>query len=747
MNRSVVSVLPISGFDKELAYRLPAHLQAKVKVGCLVRVPIRNTQSLAVVSRLGAHDDYPFSKLKQVTQLVNELPVLPPDLVALARWMQRYYAAPLEGILERMIPAPVRRGMKLKMETYLAPGRALPPEEMEALERRAPRQAALYREVFAQSQPQKKSVLLEKLQTGAATCTGLVDKGLVVEKAVRVEREAYQDDLADAEEVVGRSFSLNEEQQAAVDVIAAAMEERKFGVRLLHGVTGSGKTEVYIRLLQKALAEGGSVIYLVPEVALTPQTVGRLRGRLEAESGAKTVVWHSQLSEGERMDAWQAVASGEARVVVGARSGIFAPVRNLRLIIVDEEHEPAYKQEETPRYHGRDAAVYRAMLNEAVCILGSATPSLETLYNVSRGKYKSVRLLKRVDDRKLPLIHVVDMRVELMSKKGSLPLSRMLVEQMRIRFQAKEQTILFINRRGYSSSMICPECGHVCGCEHCSIALTYHRTDETLKCHLCGHERGAPLSCPKCNSPKIRWRGFGTQRVEESLRQALPKAVVARIDTDAMARKNRFREILGEFRLGRIDILIGTQMIAKGLDFPNVTLVGLVDADLSLHIPDFRASERTFQLLVQVAGRAGRGDLPGDVIVQTFTPHAGPIQYARRGDFDGFSEEELETRREFQYPPYRHLIHHILHGKNPEKIQFFADQWVKLVEEKFGGELDIRGPAPAPLEKVKDNYRFQIWYFCANVSRLIGRLQELRQEFKWPDDIVQVLDVDAINLS
>ena len=512
-------------------------------------------------------------------------------------------------------------------------------------------------------------------------------------------------------------------------------------------MTGSGKTEVYIRLLQQALELGGSVIYLVPEVALTPQTVGRLRGRLEKESGVKTVVWHSHLSEGERFDAWQSVASGEARVVVGARSAIFAPLRNLRLVIVDEEHEPAYKQEETPRYHGRDAAVYRAMLNQAVCLLGSATPSLESLHNVARGKYKVNRLLKRVDDRQLPLIHVVDMRLELMSKKASLPLSRMLVEKMRIRFEEREQTILFINRRGYSSSMICPECGHVCGCEHCSVTLTYHRTDETLKCHLCGHERGAPLSCPQCNSPKIRWRGFGTQRVEEALRAALPRAAIERIDTDSMSKKNRFREILSAFRLGRIDILIGTQMIAKGLDFPNVTLVGLIDADLSLHIPDFRASERTFQLLVQVAGRAGRGDRAGEVVVQTFTPHAAPIQYARRGDFDGFSEDEMASRQQFSYPPYRHLIHHLFHGKNPEKISFYAEQWVRLVESELAAELEIRGPTPAPLEKVKDNYRFQVWYFCGNVSRTIPHLQRLRQNFKWPGDIVQVLDVDAVNLS
>lgn len=747
MDCSIVSVFPLAGFDKELGYRLPGHLKGQVAIGSLVRVPIRQTQSLAVVSRLEANDSYPLTKLKPVSQLVQEEPVLPPDLIALARWMRTYYAAPLEGILERMVPGPVRRGMKIKREIYLRAARKLSPGELEELTRRAPRQAALYQVVAQQVIPQKKSLLLERLKTTAATCKGLVEKGFIIEEARRVEREAYQDAMAESEAVGELGITLNLEQEEAARDIGESLASGTFGVHLLHGVTGSGKTEVYIRLLQRALAAGGSVIFLVPEVALTPQTVGRLRGRLERESGVKTVVWHSHLSEGERFDAWQAVASGEARVVVGARSAIFSPVRDLRLVIVDEEHEPAYKQEETPRYHGRDAAVYRAMLNGAVCLLGSATPSLESLHNVGRGRYRVNRLLKRVDDRQLPLIHVVDMRHELWSKKGSLPLSRMLVEKMRQRFEDREQTILFINRRGYSSSMICPECGFVCGCEHCSISLTYHRFDETLKCHLCAREKAAPVACPQCRSPKIRWRGFGTQRVEETLRQVLPRAAVERIDTDSMSRKNRFREILAAFRLGKIDVLIGTQMIAKGLDFPNVTLVGLVDADLSLHIPDFRASERTFQLLVQVAGRAGRGDRAGEVVVQTFTPHAAPIQYARRGDFDGFSEEEMASRREFAYPPYRHLVHHIFHGKNPEKVSFYADQWVRQVKDELPDQLEIRGPAPAPLEKVKDNYRFQVWYFCGNVSRVIPRLQALRQTFKWPDDVVQVLDVDAVNLS
>jgi len=521
----------------------------------------------------------------------------------------------------------------------------------------------------------------------------------------------------------------------------------KFSVSLLHGVTGSGKTEVYLRAIDTALKAGGGVIFLVPEVALTPQTVARLRSRLEAIAPLhRCVVWHSHLSEGERFDGWLALATGEARVVVGARSAVFAPVLNLRLIVVDEEHEPAYKQDETPRYHGRDVAVVRAKLNRAVCLLGSATPSLESYANAQAGKYRLLQLRRRVDARKLPHIDIVDLRIEAMNQRGSTALSRKLVDAMHGRLARREQTILFINRRGYSSSMLCTKCGHVEECRHCSIAMTYHRTDETLRCHLCGDTRPAPVRCPKCGAPEIRWRGLGTQRVEEAVRRVLPRARIERMDTDAMAKKNRFRQILSEFRAGKIDVLVGTQMIGKGLDFPNVTLVGLIDADISMHIPDFRANERTFQLLVQVAGRAGRGDRAGEVIVQTFTPKAEAIQFSRQADYAGFAAAELRMRRNFRYPPYRHLIHHLLRGKNPEKLKFFAEQWARLVEKNLGERVELRGPSPSPIEKIKDEYRWQLWYFTNSVTKIVPELAKLRSAFIWPDDITQVLDVDPINL-
>ena len=357
-----------------------------------------------------------------------------------------------------------------------------------------------------------------------------------------------------------------------------------------------------------------------------------------------------------------------------------------------------------------------------------------------------LELKQRVDARQLPHIDVVDMRIETMRSRGLTTLSRKLVDGMQARFERREQTILFINRRGYSSSMLCTDCGHIEECSHCSIALTYHRTDETLRCHLCGVQRAAPVVCPKCRSPKIRWRGLGTQRVEEAVRRILPRARIERMDTDTMGKKNRFREILSQFRAGKIDVLVGTQMIGKGLDFPNVTLVGLVDADISMHIPDFRANERTFQLLVQVAGRAGRGDRAGEVVVQTFTPQAEAIQFSRHADFAGFAEAELKLRRDFNYPPFRHLIQHRFRGPNVEKLKFFTEQWSRRVEQALGSRVELRGPSPAPIEKIKDEYRWQLWYFTASITKVIGELNQLRGEFPWPDEITQVLDVDPVSL-
>jgi primosomal protein N' (replication factor Y) (superfamily II helicase) len=744
----IVGVHPLAGFDKLLHYRVPAPLAAAVTVGSLVRVPILRQHRLGVVGVIGAPADFPVERLKAILEVVHPFPALPPDLLELARWMSAYYAAGLDTVIEAMLPAAVRGGTAPREEKLLAAGERLSPADAVALARRAPRQAQLYAFLRQQFKPQPKALVLRRLGLTAAAAAALVKRGLAREETRRVAREGYADDWAHGEVVAAIPPTLNEEQTAAVAAVRASLDRRAYATHLLHGVTGSGKTEVYLAAVAAALAAGGGVIYLVPEVALTPQTVARLHGRLQAIApDHQVVVWHSHLGEGERFDGWVALATGAARVVVGARSAVFAPVRDLRLIVVDEEHEPAYKQDETPRYHGRDVAVYRARLSRAVCLLGSATPSIESIANARSGKYRLATLTRRVDHRELPAIEIVDMRIEVLRTRGSTTLSRRLVEQLRDRFERREQVMLFINRRGYSSSLLCTECGHVETCPHCSIAMTYHRTDETLRCHLCGHQRPAPYACPQCHSPKIRWRGLGTQKVEEAVRRVLPRARIERMDSDTMAKKNRFRQVLTDFRLGRIDVLVGTQMIGKGLDFPNVTLVGLVDADLSLHVPDFRANERTFQLLVQVAGRSGRGERAGEVVVQTFTPHADAIQFARRTDFDGFVEVELKMRAKYRYPPVRHLIHHLFRGPNPDKLKFVAETWVRQARARLGEMAEVSGPAPSPIEKIKDEYRYQVWYFTTNVTRVVPVLAQLRAEFVWPDGVTQVLDVDPMNMA
>jgi primosomal protein N' (replication factor Y) len=665
----------------------------------------------------------------------------------LAEWVASYYAAPLNSVLETVLPAAVRQGVKPAVQKELRLARRLDADALAKLRRRAPKQAALYDFLAVQTAGVVRNTALNGLSVGAAACDALKAAGIIAETEALLTRDAYADALGESECVAAEAPTLNDAQREALDAVCADIASGKFRARLLHGVTGSGKTEVYIGAIQAALAAGGSAIFLVPEVALTPQTVGRLRQRLEG-GATRVVVWHSHLSAGERFDAWMAMARGEARIVVGARSAVFAPVQNLRLVVVDEEHEPSYKQGETPLYHGRDTAVYRAKLNDAAVLLGSATPSLESLANTRSGKYAASRLLSRIDDRAMPAFRIIDMKRELLHMRGQTVLSRPLVDALRLRLERREQSILFLNRRGFSRQMICPDCGYVAGCPHCSIALTHHRADNSLRCHCCNHRQPAPASCPQCRSPQIRGRGAGTQKLEDILRAAVPAARVMRLDADTMIRKNLFREVLADFRKGKLDVLLGTQMLAKGLDFPNVTLVGIVDADLSLHVPDFRAAERTFQLLTQVAGRAGRGDRAGEVFVQTLTPEAPPILYAKRSDFDGFLEEELLLRRQYGYPPARHLIRHLFRGRNGVKVEFFAESWMKYLEANLPpGLVETRGPAACPLERLQDDYRWGAWYFTDRVIAAVTRIRELRTRFNFGAGITDILDVDAIDLS
>ena len=506
--------------------------------------------------------------------------------------------------------------------------------------------------------------------------------------------------------------------------ILTAIEQNSQQTFLLHGVTGSGKTEVYMQAMAEVLKRGKRAIVLVPEIALTPQTVTRFSARF----GRRITVLHSQLSPGERYDQWQRVKSGEVDIVVGPRSAIFAPVENLGLIVIDEEHETTYKQDEPPpRYHAREVAIKRAELVNCVVILGSATPSLESYYKATQGEYRLLNLKNRVDNIAMPPVEIIDMRVELKQKNNRSIFSEHLHDAIEERLALGQQVILFLNRRGFSTYVFCRECGHVEQCERCSISLTYHFDTKLMVCHHCNRECPPPKECPDCFSPYIRYLGLGTQKVEMEIQKAFPTARVARMDTDTTTRKGAHKNILDAFKNGEFDILVGTQMIAKGLDFPNITLVGVINADTALNLPDFRSGERSFNLLTQVAGRSGRSALGGNVIIQTYNPDHYSIQSAQEHDYHRFYQEEIALRASLLYPPFSHAASILLRGEDESLViqaaNLLNEQMEMLKEAQFP-EVKIRGPAPAPLAKIKNRYR---WHFLLRSSD-VKQLRELIQQ-------------------
>jgi primosomal protein N' (replication factor Y) len=495
----------------------------------------------------------------------------------------------------------------------------------------------------------------------------------------------------------------------------------------------------------------------VPEISLTPQTVERFKGRF-AEAQDAVAVLHSHLSEGERHDEWHKIHSGCARIVIGARSAVFAPLKNVGLIVVDEEHETTYKQEEAPRYHARDVAIVRAKIENCVVVLGSATPSLESYHNAAIGKYRLVTLTQRVDQKQMPLMRVVDLRQERRKKKKAAILSERLSQAIADRLEKREQTILFLNRRGYSTSLLCSNCGEARNCPNCSVALTFHQhfppggsaSPKTmpgrLSCHLCGHTAAVPKKCPTCGQDALIYYGFGTEKVESTVAQIFPKAVVRRMDADSMTRKEAYRETLRNFRTGKIDILVGTQMIAKGLHFPNVTLVGIINADLALHLPDFRAGERTFQLLTQVAGRAGRGETPGEVFVQTYTPFSPSIQFARHHDFAGYFQQELEFRERCDFPPFKHAILITVRSAHEGRAKLSAETLKRRLSEALPKEFILGDATPAPLEKLQGQFRFHILIRGEAIMRLSRLVRETLDKLPFPEDVTVTVDVDPYQL-
>ncbi len=725
--------------DREFDYRVPEAMLDRIVVGSRVRVPVRNRLLSATVVDLP--DSSPFEKLRDVDSIAGGHPVLRPVLLRMARWMADYYCCPVETAMRAVLPQVIRDSAAGHRERLHARLLKTPdPGELAVIEKRAPRQADVLRHLLASPGASVAlTVLQKKCGASRAALDALEEKGWVTTQTETVWRDPYGDESF----LPSIPLTLNGEQAAAHDILLAAIADPA-GAKpiLLHGVTGSGKTEIYLQGLQAVLDAGKSAIVLVPEISLTPQTVERFKSRFSSHGVA---VLHSHLSGGERHDEWHRIHTGKARIVIGARSAVFAPLDHLGLIVVDEEHENSYKQEEAPRYHARDLAVLRASMEPCAVLLGSATPSLESYHNAVSGKYRLVELRNRVDDRQMPHIRIVDMRMR--SKKATAQvLSDLLVAAIGQRLERSEQTILFLNRRGFNTSLTCPACGHVCGCPNCSVALTYHRGDGRLVCHLCGHIERVPAKCPKCSDAGIKYAGTGTEKVEDAVARIFPKARLARMDADAMTRKEAYRETLGAFRAGKIDILVGTQMIAKGLHFPNVTLVGIVNADLTLHLPDFRAAERTFQLLVQVAGRAGRGEVNGEVFVQSHTPFSPAIQFARQHDFAEFWDQEREFRAQWSYPPFSHMVLIHLKSGNERLAEFSAETLHRRLKEHLPPDVFLGEPAPAPLKKSKGQYRFHIVLRTPRILPLSRYLREKLAALTFPEDVHVAVDVDPYQL-
>ncbi len=763
--------------------------------GTRVRVPFRRQERIGWVVGEGSAEGV--SRLRAVLDVLDTSPTVQSDLLELCRWMAAYYAAPLGIVLattqpsvltdvsrdyitlvappppeasprvHRLVAALGGAGepkahrvatlrKQLDMGSIWPEIRALqvagvlehtivPPRDARARTRRVVRvvrelpDLAHRDEVFGRATRQLEAYAaledaggsLELAHLGSqggfsrSVIAGLEAKGLVEV----CDEEVVRDPFAAGSDRVPVAHALTPDQVGALEVLREEAAKEAPRPVLLHGVTGSGKTRVYIELLKDVLAAGRGAIVLVPEISLTPQTVTRFRSWF----GDQVAVLHSALSDGERYDAWRQLRRGEKTVAVGARSALFAPVADLGVIVVDEEHDGSYKQSESPRYHARDLAVVRAAMAGAACVLGSATPSLESWSNAARGKFVRVSLPRRVAGRPLPPVHLIDLREE--RRKGpsspggrspseaGLVLSERLIAAVQLRLERREQAILLLNRRGYASFVQCRECGDVRQCPNCSISLTYHRRTGRIVCHHCRFEDAAPTRCHRCGSDDLSFRGLGTEQVERVVVESFPAARVARMDVDTTSGKWSHHEILGRVERGEVDILLGTQMIAKGLDFPRVTLVGVVNADVGIHLPDFRASERTFQLLSQVAGRAGRGELGGEVLIQTSLPEHYALQAALSHDFGGFARRELEERLNPPYPPHVRMANVVISSPDDRLAADQAEAATRWIRARLGRGTAVAlvGPAPAPIERLHGRWR---WHFLLRSARAadLGRL-------------------------
>ncbi|HIE03214.1 MAG TPA: primosomal protein N' [Candidatus Latescibacteria bacterium] len=731
------------GWNVVPGHRVLVRFRGKVRTGFIVEVS----------------DSPPSVDVSPILDVMDPEPVLPEDVLHLTRWVAEYYLCSWGDAIKAAVPSGLfresRREVRSKVLDPEASARKLegprlgtvrvrtvrlrvPKEELDLrlaeLEARAPRQAECLRVLWERGGEVRLSELEGRWRIGRDSVRRLQAKGLVD----LVEEEVVRDPFAEVRGDPPDGSPLTSHQEEALRVVQEALEGGFYRTVLLWGVTGSGKTRVYLEAMDRALSLGKGAIVLVPEISLTPQTVRRFKGWF----GEQVAVLHSGLSEGERYDAWRMVREGTRRIVIGARSAVFAPVPDLGLIVVDEEHETTYKQYDTsPRYNAKDVAVVRMKMSKGVAILGSATPSLESYYNALKGKFVLVRLPERIRGRPLPEVEVVDMRV---GAKERWPFSDLLLEKVRERLERREKVILLQNRRGYAAFVQCPNCGHVFRCPRCRVSLTYHAAGRNLVCHYCGFRRKAPSSCPNCGGLHLRPRGLGTERVEEALERSFPEAEVVRMDLDTTGRKGAHWRLLDRF-WSEGDVLLGTQMVAKGLDYPEVTFVGVVSADVCLSLPDFRAGERTFQLLTQVAGRTGRGDLPGEVVIQTCSPEERAIRFAVNHDFEGYAEEELRERKALGYPPFKRLLLVKFRGKDEAEVRKVAEMYGEALK---GDGIEVLGPVEAPLGRLRGYFRWQVLLKGDHVSlhrawaKADGRLRpEARRR-----EVTVVPDMDPVGM-
>ena len=731
---------------KSFDYIVPDPLLGRVPVGGRVRVPFGpRKRELGYCVGLSESSDVPPGKLREILDSLDEEPVFTPRMLQLGQWMADYYHCALGEALNAAIPAAVHTSRK-KRRVQVA--RLLMPREeatklADSIFDKSRAQGKLLRTLALMDGEAPAAELLRAAGVSRSSLKALQRKGGILAVEPKLV-EQHEDDLTRVEAPLQEPYPLTPEQQSAYDLIIGCLGQGRFDVVLLHGVTSSGKTEVYLQTIARCVEMGRQAIVLVPEISLTPQTVRHFRSRFR-----RLAVLHSRLTDAERKRQWRAIRSGEADVVIGARSAIFAPVPSLGVLVIDEEHENTFKQDNVPRYHARDVGIMRAKADDALVVLGTATPSLESYHNARSGKYRLARLTSRIGNWPMPPVEIVDMRNEWAGKEGSRVISHPLEQCMRQSMARGEQIILFINRRGFSPFVHCPRCGYVHKCERCDITMNLHRGAGVVACHYCGLEERPPRQCPDCGSPDLLFGGAGTERVEESVAKLLPGCRTVRMDTDTMKTRGAHEVVLEKFRRHEADALVGTQMIAKGLDFPNVTTVGVVSADVTLHLPDFRSRERTFQLLAQVAGRTGRGEAGGRVIVQTFMPDEPSIQAAARHDYESFADRELRTRRPLGYPPYGRMARIVCSGPKLDPVQHtmavLGQEMKRLCGERADGSI-VLGPSPCPVRQIRRRHRCHMLLKCPTSSGVHDILDAVSELLTAPGQAGIIVDVDPYSM-